>query len=127
MILTELQERWLTELELHPGRQSKGTLGEISKDGTIRVCCLGQALLCLKPSLSPHELQDGISRGQLPISYQQIGLRSPLGEFETTAEVNGLPYKHLINMNDGDKLVPALTWPQIAAYIRANPENVFTQ
>ena len=126
----EIREAWLQELEEYPERQIEGHLGSKFPDGTEKYCCLGQ--LC-KITISEEntEYKTGYSSEQdiyfkghslvLPVEVVNlVGLRSVGGDLKTPFSVKGKFYTSLSAMNDD-----AFTWPEIAAYIRANPENVF--
>ncbi len=124
MNLTEIQEKWLSELEAHPERQMKGSLGRKDKNGNIKCCCLGQACLIINENAEWYNdsiLESNHNRSAL--SWQDnaiLGLNSINGVLKETAFINNINYKSLVDMND-----EGLTWPEIAKYIRENPENVF--
>lgn len=128
--LGPIQEAWLKRLEEHPERQDKEKLGVKHPDGTYTACCLGEGLLTLceltsrVPAWSPDgTLFDGDSadpqwRSSLYLqnSWRELGLRSSAG---LTAD----RLTCLAELNDH----PKTTWVDIAAAIRANPENFFTK
>lgn len=144
--LTPLQEKWLKRLEQFPERQLQKSLGIIDfKTKEYRACCLGEALVCILEeegkSISDIFNKNGIlydfndrlnqTDSYIDFHYSQLGLISPQGHLNQIAKINGDNYQTLAGMNDGVKdldgyqLASDLTWPEIAAYIRANPENVF--
>lgn len=128
-ILGPLQTKWVERLEKYPERQLKGRLGIKFNDGSYRVCCLGEAhlMICEHLNIEPNwkdnllETQTGNLAGleNDSITVQTLGLINGLGRLK----YNTPDYKpSLAVMNDTD-----MTWSEIAAYIRANPENVFTK
>lgn len=118
---------WLSQLEKYPERQTKTILGE----GTPRkykACCLGEAELCIHriaktklpfvktSSQSPNQI---FSEARTLVlsdeSYQKLKLNGDAGDIRDER------YSSLANMNDDG----GLTWPEIAKFIRENPEKVF--
>lgn len=127
-----VQKQWIADLRAHPERQLKGTLGRQTPDGTIQLCCLGQLALTAG---APHEwidrlneelhLRCGASEHVL-VNYEEFGLRGEEGQFEEgvvkIVKDKEFFFVSLAEMND-----EGITWPQIADYIEAHPENVFTK
>ncbi len=119
--MTEIQEEWLKALE--SGRYQQGC-GTLRSGGTY--CCLG--VFC--------ELQSDVTFDALNMQYRQdrdlftayltedlykrLGLRSKTGELVQPITFNSYPRRTLAEMNDN-----GMTFKDIAAYIRANPTNVF--
>jgi hypothetical protein len=108
---TAAQEKWLQALESGAYRQCQQMLRMTDSAGCNRYCCLGVAVeVCGLQETSECDLGD---------SYEALMLRSKSGDVL-------LPHKAerstLIGLNDG------LEWSfaQIAAFIRANPWQVFT-
>ena len=128
MQLGPVQERWVQFLEQNPDLQGTNQLGYIVRDGEnlcdgTKMCCLGAALF----TLFPHKvgsLDDYGYKLSLEISYELLGLRDPRGSlfprFTPKFTNEGIHLYSLAEMNDN-----GFTWPEIAAYIRRNPENVF--
>ena len=111
----EALELWLTTLEQHPERQTTGYL----KKSNNKMCCLGQLCDLL---YEPNETQllegDYYSYGEdeniedLPEEVVEfMGFYGPYGELDNST---------LAQLNDD-----GITWPEIAKFIRENPEKVF--
>ncbi len=122
-VLTKIQERWISEMEAHPERQMKHSLGMKLSDGEIRCCLLGQACLVINENvkwldnnLFSGEYIDTLCNNDVKI----LGLNSHNGALKNNAAINGYSHHSLVEMNDC-----GLTWLKIAKYIRNNPENVF--
>lgn len=140
MKLGPIQELWLSQLEKYPERQTNNRLGFKLSDGTYKACCLGEALLCIhrvKKWKLPFDTGvgapiidgNGGSAASLRRSYMKIGLRDSVGTFENVVPASDeKDSRHrkqcasLADMNDS-----GMSWPRIAAYVRTNPENVFTE
>lgn len=132
-----VQTEWLETLEKHPEYQARGTLGTVDEE-THATCCLGELLLvaCSVNGILPPidtfnfnrvtDYRDGDitleDLGVLSNSWKGLGLRSRTGELSKSVRRNNRNYDSLAEMNDGP-----FTWLEIAAYVRANPENVFTK
>ncbi len=122
MKLTDFQERWLAALESGEYEQAKGRL----VDGCA-FCCLGVACqLEGLPTNGGSEFVDGdqtLEDGELSRRLsRKLGLYGPSGGLKTPVVIADKKYPSLIALNDDAEW----TFVQIAAYIRANPENVFT-
>ncbi len=109
--LNEDQERWLQALESGKFSQQTGVLR-----GYDGYCCLGVAVKVLTPR--SRFLKPEAARNLLPCSrvMRRLLLRGNCGEL---VEYWG-DASCLTTANDNGK-----TFAEIAAYIRANPENVF--
>lgn len=119
------QLAWLHDLETTEEPQTKEYLHvERGFDGLpAGFCCLGRA--CVTLGLLP-------SSGSKFVSYEGKGATLPEsavaklhlldeeGELGWTAEIDGERFNSLVVMNDKGK-----SFKEIAAYIRANPWNVF--
>jgi len=114
----EALELWLTTLEQHPERQTTGYL----KKSNNKMCCLGQLCDLL---YEPNEIQ------LLEGYYYSYGEDENIDDLpEEVVEFMGFygPYGELDN-SAGDTLAQwnddGTTWPDIAKFIRENPEKVF--
>ena len=123
----EILELWLTTLEQHPERQTTGVLGEVLEEGKEKFCCLGQ--LCEIYYDSSIKIVD--KNSNITFNGEDIALPSDLQNFMgfygdeglilgEQPEKDGTTFNTLTEMNDD-----GCTWPEIAAFIRANPEQVF--
>jgi len=129
MKLGPIQEAWVKSLEEHPERQMAGSLGEITSGDKYRACCLGEAL-CVMHALghrpSPFQGRDiysYVKSGSLDkLDWQLLGLRGEWGNLGEPIMLSGVVCDSLAQANDR-----GVTWPKIAASIRANPEKVFTK
>lgn len=131
MKLGPLQEKWLQALESGEYEQAKGHLMDIvtSPNGKMKACCLGVACDVLGLDKCRAEGRPLVaffygersSTAEMPLgSYKKLGLKSELGEISLghpTFKSNCLSAA-----NDN-----GATFKQIAAFIRANPEKVFTK
>lgn len=123
--LGPLQEQWLQELESGRHNQGKGYLYQ--KNGeTTKYCCLGVAamfVLKLEPfgtaCMSIFSF-DGSEENLL--AYEHIGLHDSAGKLLERFTLRDIEVASLAEMND-----KGMTFQDIAAYIRANPENVFVR
>lgn len=108
---TPEQETWLKALESGCYRQCQQILHVRHSDATDAYCCLGVAVEVLG-------LQEA-SDCDLEATYEQLCLLTPAGEMRRPKESGAAT---LIGLNDG------LSWSfkDIAAFIRANPWQVFT-
>lgn len=126
-ILGPFQKEWLNRLESFPERQHKGRLGRKTDDG-YKACCIGEAALVCGEGyfdnigfLHTNSLEvEGVSSSNGLLNYNKMGLFGPEGPLKDTVVVKGETCGFLSVLNDLH-----MTWPEIAAYIRANPENVF--
>lgn len=124
--LGPLQEKWLQYLEQHPEQQIKEVLGEQDEDGEIGMCCLGAAAIVCDSAewkdsvLTKRKRLFSGDSDQWFENYNLIGLRS----FEGVASKPFCKEKFvsLVVAND-----TGLTWPEIAAEIRKDPKNFFTE
>lgn len=135
MKLGKRQLAWVEALEAHPERQMKGGLGK----GTPRkykACCLGEACLVKArrlgdnfPFLSDGDLFDEktyttgiLNTGGDTVKY--FALRSGTGSAEEDFKIERHP-KHFVSLaNANDN---GASWTEIAAAIRRNPANFFTE
>lgn len=137
-MITELQERWLFALESGEYNQTKGFLQDEKGN-----CCLGVACRvmgypvhidrkeedCIRNiHIHPNFYRgsDGLHWLTMEVmpspAWELLGLRDASGIFENRIEYNGRHYWGLSAMNDW-----GLTFKEIAAFIRANPEVVFKE
>ena len=125
MKLGKLQTAWVEALEANPEQQLIGSMGTLDEDGNEKYCCLGKASCIIhgKSMITKKGLFDSRrnNRGSMTEKDRKaIGLRDRYGSFTDAFNIKG-KYS-LVSLND--KLY---TWPQIAKFIRENPEKVFTK
>jgi hypothetical protein len=119
------QEAWLRDLETTEEPQTMGYLHRIAQTDSapIGFCCLGRACVTLGiPGKDDHTMTayDG-SYSLLPQSgVDRLRLRGDAGEMARAAIINDRDLVALTGMND-----VGMSFKEIAAYIRANPWNVF--
>ncbi len=122
-IFTEEQEKWLQALESGEWRQGRRYLwAEV--DGVKSYCCLGVAGKLFAPRSRHMSSAGGRSLQGLasPKVVRILRLRTPGGRFrEGTIKTDFGKFGWLTFMNDY-----GVPFPDIAAFIRANPEQVFT-
>ena len=119
---TPEQEAWLHDLETTEEPQTKGKLHRLLDYSSIQpagFCCLGRA--CVVFGFEGHPQMDVMAfdgnTGALPLNLsKRLRLRSCVGALANRHE----GCDHLAALNDS-----GWSFKQIAAYIRANPENVF--
>jgi hypothetical protein len=135
-----MQEAWLQALESGQYKQVTGTLASKKpKSGKIGYCCLGVACevynerakklrkRCVLREIQDEEASEKVflfdnEEVSLPsIINTQLKLRDDVGTLKTADYTNNKYYDSLADMNDG-----GWSHKRIAAYIRANPENVFS-
>ncbi len=147
MELGPIQQKWVEDLMSYPERQIKNILGRKEDDGTIRACCLGQALLsfCEIEGIEPNFIRSEqdqcgsdvaefwlkdlgdesfYDEDDLGSSYREIGLHDEIGKiaFGKGLSYDGEVYSALAHANDGE--VP---WKVIAEFIINNPKAVFNE
>jgi hypothetical protein len=114
---TDLQEKWLTALESGEYQQCHS---ELHSNG--KFCCLGVGCVILGYEIDGNGFKrpDGSrAAGWLDgVDSVQLGLRCGSGLLRIPFNGNDSLYQ----MNDD-----GMTFAEIAAYIRANPENVFVK
>lgn len=127
--LGPIQKAWIADLRAHPELQITGQLGQRDENRSIvGLCCLGQyeitycRIIGKEPQWNKEDNGDALmcngSRTILSESWKEMGLRSTSGRFAEPCEgIVGLA-----GLNDGGK-----TWLEIADYVEAHPENVFTK
>lgn len=130
--LGPIQKEWLRRLRAHPERQGTCRLGKIIdlESGNYKACCLGEAVLLLcelsgeKPETSDMGSLLDNNGGFYPdeATVDKLGIRGNRGRLKERAIVKNCLRYSLSEMNDDN-----VTWPEIADYIEANPENVFTK
>jgi hypothetical protein len=127
-IFSKAQEDWLRDLETTDAPQTTGTLHRMVPIGSVPVgyCCLGRACVALDiPEEVSRTRQIGVFMGRtgaLPEgATKALRLRNSDGELAEAVEADGIAYPTLAGLNDGAEW----SFKQIAAYIRANPRNVF--
>lgn len=123
---TPEQEAWLRDLETTDEPQTHSLLHRVS-DGKESFCCLGRACVALGLEGEPFTLgMTYLSESNvLPAqAVAKLRLRDDIGSFKFNGPT----------LSDDDDVATALTelndsgrfsFKEIAAYIRANPENVF--
>lgn len=122
MELGNIQKAWIKSLREHPERQIIGVLG-FKQHGSYKACCLGEYLLTVKGEAcwDGDIFKDGNSDISLDTIWEEVGLRGKEGELlNNFTGGDGKFYHCLSGMND-----EGYTWPEIADYVEANPENVF--
>ncbi len=124
-----LQLQWLESLENNPERQMTGSLGRKQPDGSYKACCLGEAGLVsgvcrfngeglLISSFNDEDNSNACYQNSLYSgSFMEIGFRGNTGQ-----RLDNDWTKYLYTLNDNGK-----TWPEIAAIVRAEPEQYFTE
>lgn len=134
MELGIIQTAWVEYLEANPELKGAGWLGKETPDGW-KYCCIGGLLMseCARLGTQPkHYYPNGIQDAMyltqnFSVSwleyYEQYGLNDGMGLFTNITAYEGHLYTSLADMNDCKRL----TWPQIAKFIRENPEIVFTK
>ena len=121
----ENREIWLKALESGKYQQTTGVLAENWLDGTKKFCCLGVACHVLGvPDIREEDalfsVYDG-SDGTLGHNTRKmLGLKDDEGMFKYTHR--GL-YKSLTALNDN----AYLSFEEIAAFIRTNPEGLWEE
>lgn len=123
-----LQKQWVADLRKYPERQVDCELGYKTANNTFRACCLGQ-LLITDCEMNNKEIplnQHGRlfdkklnADGYLDNSYEEYGLFSEKGKIEG-GNLKG--HSNLGVANDED-----VSWIEIADFIEANPEKIFTK
>ncbi len=122
-----IQTKWLEALESGNYKQGRGCL-----NGPNGFCCLG--VLCEVMGLE-HEPIAGVdgpmahykyegshSGGYVPLAaVPATGLNGSAGSFKQAVLHGGLAWDCLTSLND----TVGLSFPEIAAYIRHDPHNVF--
>lgn len=122
-ILGPLQEKWLKALEQNPEQQITGQLGYIKEDGSKGYCCLGNgAEICGVLEWGGMYVAENGGEFKVFYDYNLLGLHGSCGELLKPVKRKGKKFNDLAEMNDN-----GWTWPEIAAYIRENPENVFVE
>ncbi len=120
MTLTEAQEAWLKALESGRFKQGVGRL----KTGDY-YCCLGVACE-IQPDVEYDEVRgygkDSDRNTQVLPEFvrERLGLRGCDGSISGSDKLYG--FSMLASANDA-----GVSFEQIAAYIRINPENVFKE
>ena len=115
-MLTEEQETWLAALESGIYKKGKGRL-----ESVYGFCCLGVACAVLGATrtVDPdgYISYDGHMQSLPATIVSKLKLLDDIGRIDSSPLIGSLAY-----MNDsGDA-----TFADIAAFIRANPEKVFT-
>jgi hypothetical protein len=120
----EALELWLTTLEQHPERQTTTFLGKTKGE----FCCLGQLCHLLYDEDEITTSKDGefyfygsdYDNELLPKEIVEfMHFYGNAGDLEEDKESDDRKYS-LADMNDS-----YVTWPDIAKFIRENPEKVF--
>lgn len=113
-IYNEYQEAWLRDLETTDALQCAGQL----TDGE-GFCCLGRAYVANGYN-AKRDLFEGMLSSLGLNMAKKLRLRSDLGAFKTPDLIEGAV--SLTRLNDHKKF----TFKEIAAFIRANPNEVFS-
>lgn len=144
-----IQKAWVDSLDEHPELQMKESLGEGTPED-YTACCLGQfrviacKILGEEPPFENYKIVDKKPEGYnnapddlLHGSWEELGLRSKDGKIEDgNIKIEYVDdefedeefskctasYSTLAEANDGHA-----TWADIAKFIRANPEKIFTK
>ena len=107
--LNEYQEAWLRDLETTKAKQCESEL----TNGKGGYCCLGRAYVA-----NGHRAVNGKYEGESsvlgPIMIKKLKLNNRNGNYGG--------HLTLVHLNDDDEL----SFKEIAAFIRANPEKLFT-
>jgi len=122
---TEEQEAWLQDLETTDAPQTKEYLHvqDDFRDIKAGFCCLGRACITLGIPADTNMnfvKYDDLDNVLSDIGINKLRLHDDEGLFEEPADIDGSTFGSLVAMNDNGK-----TFKEIAAYIRANPWNVF--
>jgi hypothetical protein len=121
-VLGPMQTLWVEALESGKYIQhEEGGAMCVNIGDRKEYCCLGVAAVIFNLSKDFSSLRD----------YAALGLFSELGYLDRFIKVDGFEFNSLSHMNDGVRrdgvVVKRFTFPEIAAYIRANPSNVFSK
>ncbi len=148
MELGPIQKKWVEDLIAYAHRQIGGELGRKEDDGSIRACCLGQALLSyceikeIEPNFIDSTLHDPefnhveywlkdfgdtsyMEEDSLRASYEKLGLKDPQGKIDNEEGLRynaGETYFTLAEANDA-----GVPWLAIAQFIIKNPKAVFNE
>jgi hypothetical protein len=131
---TELQEKCLQDLETTDAKQAHGALHVIFGDGSEGFCCLGR--FCVVAGVPRHDQGMNYRYGENEIAANAAGLPRELVEALKLRDLGGFKRDRsfplsdgyncycsgLSSMNDSGKF----SFKEIAAYIRHDPWNVFT-
>lgn len=131
------QSQWLRFLKDKEDQRIRFKLGTVNRKGQIETAsCLGSLLMFVKPdSYSSHSLNivdqtEGRSSYMIATySYEELGLRSPMGHFVEGASIvhhqsNGLRREYTSLVEANDQGVP---WSVIARFVEQNPQYLFTK
>lgn len=121
-VLGPMQTLWAEALESGKYIQNiGGGVMCVDMETHNEYCCLGVASEMFNLARDFSSLRD----------YAKLGLFGELGYLKRYAKIDGYEFNSLSHMNDGirrdGKVVKRFTFPEIAAYIRANPSNVFSK
>lgn len=130
MQLGPIQTQWVANLKAHPERQMKDFLGQGSPR-EYKACCLGELFLCeyrAKKKKLPFingQICSGEEEEEESLTvienYKDLGLYSSAGNIREDARPD-YPGNCLALLNDS-----YYTWPEIAAFVEANPDHFFTK
>jgi hypothetical protein len=131
-VFTPLQLAWIEAIKSGRFLQGRERLTSLI-EGKQYHCCLGVACIIHNEQAEALKLRlieltqrfDAINynneRNYAPNALiDALGLRGNAGQLKKFASINGLTYDTLAEMNDN-----GMSFVEIAAYIEANPENVF--
>ena len=129
-----VQTAWLASLREHPGRQMSGALGRGTHEDYL-ACCLGELAICANNAglISNVHFTQGrlINDYSLKVlnSWKDVGLLSETGALRV--QYTNPNIKHINSVRSFPSLAAmndyGMTWPEIADYVEANFDNVFTK
>lgn len=125
MKLGKLQTEWVEALEANPEQQIDSTMGRRDENGNERYCCLGKASCIIhgRSMINKRGLFDNRCKDVSIMTkkdMKSMGFRNQFGGFADGFAIGKC--NSLVDLND-----KMYTWPQIAKFIRENPEKVFTK
>ena len=125
MTLGKIQQAWIDSLRKHPERQMEGKLG-VGTPNNYKACCLGEALCVLarvnkkRLPFNLMNISDGGNMNYLSNGAEKLGLLDSRGQLKDGFKLKGS--NTLSAANDF-----GATWTEIADFIEAHPEAVFTK
>jgi len=134
MELGIVQTKWIESLIVHPERQLQNQLGKKINDTEYKACCLGELLLCYNKEnniesewrnnqlIDVYGKENEFTSTEWLGNHTLLGLHNSTGFLPVSVTIRNKTYDSLAAMNDD-----GITWPEIAEYVKANPDNVFTK